>query len=70
MVFFKVMRYFSEFKFTFWNCYNLPAFFFIVSNINALQFGIAHEIFHKSGLFNQVVAVIQLSKNLYIHFAY
>lgn len=64
------MVYFSQFEFTFWGSVNLAALFFIFSNLNAVQFAVAHEIFHKPGLFNKILGTVHMSKNLYMHFTY
>ena len=42
---------------------------FIFSNLNAVQFAVAHELFHKPG-FNRWLGTIHMSKNLYMHFTY
>jgi alkane 1-monooxygenase len=38
--------------------------------MNAYQFSIIHETLHKQNILSKVVSVIELSKNLYIHYFY
>lgn len=69
-LFFKVLRYFSEFQLTFIGAFNLVAFWIIFSNINAVQFSIAHQLFHKQEIVYRVLGTFQMIKNFYMHFAY
>ena len=64
------MSYFSTFEFTLKGTYNLIGLLFVFSNLNAVQFAIAHEIFHKLGFWNRFIGTIHMSKNLYMHFTY
>ncbi len=43
---------------------------FINSNLNAAQFAIAHEIFHKNTFFDRFLGTVHMSKLLYMHFTY
>lgn len=70
LLFFKGMKYFTEFQFTISSTYNMVALLFIFSNLNAVQFAVAHEIFHKQGFFYRFLGTIHMSKNLYMHFTY
>jgi alkane 1-monooxygenase len=38
--------------------------------LNAIQFTVAHEIFHKAGSINKILGTLHMSKNLYTHFTY
>lgn len=69
-LFLKSMRLFSEFEYSFTSFLHLCAFIFIFSNLNAVQFAVAHEIFHKPGLFHKYLGTIHMVKNLYMHFTY
>lgn len=42
LLFFKAMQIFSEVELTFANTIRLSAFIFIFSNLNAVQFAVAH----------------------------
>lgn len=68
--FFRAMKLFQDFEFTIPNIVNLAAFIYIFSNLNAVQFAVSHEIFHKNGLFNKYLGTIHMVKNLYMHFTY
>ena len=46
------------------------AFIFLFASSQTAQLAVAHEIFHKPGLFHRGLAIIHLMKNLYIHFIY
>jgi alkane 1-monooxygenase len=70
VLFFKILSIFAAFEWSFWGFYHMVALIFIFSNFNAVQFAVAHEIFHKPGLFNKVVGTLHMSKNLYMHFTY
>jgi len=70
MWFFQMMNYFSTFEFTLQSTYNLIGLLFIFSNLNAVQFAVAHEIFHKLGFWNRFIGTVHMSKNLYMHFTY
>ena len=70
IMFFKAMRYFSTFEFTFWSCYNLPALMLMYSNLQGFQMLIGHEVCHKASKFNRVVGTLHQIKNLYVHFVY
>lgn len=69
-MFFKAMQIFSEVDLTLGNIVRLSAFIFIFSNLNAVQFAVAHEIFHKPGLFHKYLGTAHMVKNLYMHFTY
>lgn len=69
-LFFKVMRMFSETELTLVVIIKLLAFIFIFSNLNAVQFAVSHEIFHKPGSFHKYLGTIHMVKNLYMHFTY
>lgn len=43
---------------------------FIFSNLESVQFAIAHEIFHKQNFFDRFFGTIIMSKLLYMHFTY
>ncbi len=43
---------------------------FIFCNLQAVQFAIAHEIFHKTNPIDRFMGTIIMSKLLYIHFTY
>lgn len=64
------MNFFSTFEFTLSSTVNLIGLLFIFSNLNAVQFAVAHEIFHKLGKWNRLIGTVHMSKNLYMHFTY
>lgn len=49
--------------------FQLIGFVFIYSNLQSVQFAIAHEIFHKQGI-HKYVGTFHMVKNLYMHFTY
>lgn len=70
ILFFKAMSLFSTMQLTPANLFNLVGFAFIFSNVESIQFAVAHEIFHKLGKFNKYLGTIHMIKNLYMHFTY
>ena len=70
VIFFQVMNLFSEIEITLWTTISLLGFIFIFSNLQAVGFAVAHEIFHKQGDFNKYLGTIHMLKNLYVHFTY
>ena len=64
------MTYFTTFTLTFSNLFNFIGLIFVFSNLNAVQFTVAHEIFHKPGWFNRMLGTLHMSKLLYMHFTY
>ena len=68
--FFTAMNFFSTFEFTVHSTFNLIGLLFIFSNLNAVQFAVAHEIFHKLGFWSRIIGTVHMSKNLYMHFTY
>lgn len=70
VLFFKALAFFSDFNVSFSNLLNFVGLLFIFSNLNAVQFAVAHEIFHKSGIINRFIGTVHMSKNLYMHFTY
>ena len=47
--FFKLMTYFSTINLSLTTLPNIISIIFILSNLNSVQFAIAHEIMHKPG---------------------
>lgn len=70
LLFFKVMIMFAELEINFFSIIRTVAFIFIFSNLESVQFAVAHEIFHKPGLFHKYLGTIHMVKNLYMHFTY
>jgi alkane 1-monooxygenase len=68
--FFKAMAFFQAFELSLASVYNMIGLLFIFSNLNAVQFAVAHEVFHKLGFWNKMIGTIHMSKNLYMHFTY
>ncbi len=69
-LFWKILQYFSTFQFTIVGTFNLIALWMIFSNINAVQFATAHEIFHKQQKIYRILGTVHMIKNLYVHFTY
>ena len=69
-MFFRVMDIFVAFEITPFSILNLIGIIFIFSNLEAFQFGIAHELFHKQNFFDRLIGTIHMSKLLYMHFTY
>ena len=69
-LFFKTMRYFATFELSLYSGFNLIALLFAFSNLNAVHFAVAHEIFHKPNKLDRIVGTLHMSKNLYMHFTY
>lgn len=59
----------STLSLNFVTCFQLMGYIFILSNLEAVQFAIAHEIFHKNGI-HRYTGTIHMVKNLYMHFTY
>lgn len=70
MIFFKFMNIVANTELNFFSIIHLLALTFIFSNLNSVQFAVAHEIFHKLGNFNKYLGTIHMIKNLYMHFTY
>lgn len=70
VLFFKALTFFTSFSVNFSNLLNFVGLLFIFSNLNAVQFAVAHEIFHKPGIINKLIGTVHMSKNLYMHFTY
>lgn len=70
LLFFKVMDIFVAYEFTAFSILNLMGIVFIFSNLESVQFAIAHEIFHKQNFFDRFFGTIHMSKLLYMHFTY
>ena len=69
ILFFKTMNILTYTEFTLDTTFHLCGFIFIVLNLLATQFSVAHEIFHKQG-FNKYIGTIHMIKNMYMHFTY
>ena len=69
-LFFKAMHTFSTVELNLVSLFQLSGFIFIFSNLNAVQFAVAHEIFHKNGPFDKYLGTFHMIKNLYMHFTY
>ena len=69
-MFFKVMNIFATYEFTPFSILNLMGILFIYSNLESVQFAIAHEIFHKQNFIDRFFGTIHMSKLLYMHFTY
>ena len=70
VLFFRVMNIFSTLEISLWTVFHLVGFIFIYSNLQAVQFAVAHEIFHKQGSIHKYVGTFHMIKNLYMHFTY
>ncbi len=64
------MNHVRDFEYSASGLFNLIALAIIFSNLNSLGFMISHEIMHKPGNFNKILATAHMSKNLYMHFTY
>lgn len=64
------MSTFASLEWNFPTFFNLGGFLFIISNLNAVQFAVAHEIFHKNGPLDKYLGTFHMVKNLYPHFTY
>jgi alkane 1-monooxygenase len=70
MLFFKIMDIFFNYEFTPFNVLNLMGIIYVFLTLQAAQFTIAHEIFHKQNFFDRFFGTIHMSKVLYMHFTY
>ena len=66
----QVMNYFKSIDLSTVNVINFAGLLFAFSNLQSVQFAIAHEIFHKQGAFHRILGTLHMSKNLYMHFTY
>lgn len=64
------MTYLSTYSIEQKGIYNLIGLIFVYSNLNATQFTVAHEIYHKGGFLNRFTGTLHMSKCLYTHFSY
>ena len=69
LLFFSLMKFFSQLEFTVFNFIKFLGFAFIYSNLQSVQFAIAHEVFHKQGV-HRYLGTLHMVKNLYVHFTY
>ena len=69
-LFFKAINDISKTEITLPNLFHIAGFLFIFSNLESVQFAIAHEVFHKPGKFNKYLGTVHMVKNLYMHFTY
>lgn len=69
-LFFRAINDMSKAEFNLLNLFHMVGFLFIFSNLEAVQFAVAHEIFHKPGKFNKYFGTFHMIKNLYMHFTY
>jgi len=65
-----MMNIFANYEFTPFTILNFMGMIFIFSNLESVQFALAHEIFHKQNLFDRLFGTIIMSKLLYMHFTY
>lgn len=70
VLFFKGMNLMAHLQLNALNTFKLAGFLFIFSNLEAVQFAVAHEIFHKPGKFHRYLGTIHMVKNLYMHFTF
>ena len=64
------MDIFFNYEFTPFNVLNLMGIIYVFLTLQAAQFTIAHEIFHKQNFFDRFFGTIHMSKVLYMHFTY
>ena len=69
-LFFKSLNMFCNMEWTTHNIIQLAGYLFLFSNLNAVQFAVAHEVFHKQGNFYKYLGTLHMSKLLYMHFTY
>lgn len=70
VLFFRVLSMFAQLELNFITLLRTLAFIFIFSNLESVQFAVAHEVFHKPGLFHKYLGTLHMVKNLYMHFTY
>ena len=69
-VFFRMLRFMSQFEATLGSVFNLAGLVFLTSNLTAVQVAVAHELLHKENKIDRVMGTLHMSKNLYMHFTY
>lgn len=69
-LFFKAMNKMASAHITLWFIPRILSNAFMLSNLNSVQFAIAHEIFHKKGEVYKYLGTVHMIKNLYMHFTY
>ena len=69
-VFFRMLRFMSQFEATLGSVFNLAGLVFLTSNLTAVQVAVAHELLHKENKIDRIMGTLHMSKNLYMHFTY
>lgn len=69
-VFLKYLHIFSTAEITLETIPYIVGCVFIISNLYAAQFAIAHEVMHKPGKFYRMLGTLHMSKLYYTHFTY
>lgn len=68
-IFFYALNQYSTNELTFYSFFKLLGLVVIVSNLNAAQFSISHEMMHKPG-WRRVLGTFHMIKTLNMHFTY
>ena len=63
------MNYYTSHPITVTSVFNLLGLVFIIFNVNAAQFAVAHEAMHKPG-WRRVLGTLHMLKTLNMHFTY
>ena len=63
-----MLREFGEVEFTLSGLVYMAAYVYLFTLFGAASFLVAHEIFHKPGMFNRGLGTLHMSKVLYMHF--
>ena len=65
--FFKMMNFFTTVELNKDTFFEYVGVIFIFSNLESVQFAIAHELMHKPGRFYRILATLHMSKLYYMH---
>ena len=68
-MFFYSLNYYSTHALTLSSAFTMLGLVFIIFNVNAAQFAVAHEIMHKPG-WRRVIGTLHMYKTLNMHFTY
>lgn len=69
IIFFYAMNQYSETEINTKTFFQLLGFVVVVSNLNAAQFSVSHEVMHKPG-WRRIVGTLHMLKTLNMHFTY
>jgi alkane 1-monooxygenase len=64
------MHIYANYQFTPTSILNLIGIVYIFASLEAGQFAVAHEVFHKQTFFDRFFGTIHMSKTLNMHFTY